>query len=97
MLLAENNVRAMLEREYLFIDVLSTFIRAIKIGAIHIKHVAIFLAHYGRLGNAVDAFSKDVVDQLKQEGMVKGNAEAVIEIVTRSLQEVRLHSCPLCL
>ncbi|KAH6910734.1 cohesin subunit [Coprinopsis sp. MPI-PUGE-AT-0042] len=83
----ENNARAMLEREYLFVDVLATFIRAIKTGAIHMNHVAIFLAHYGRLGNAVDVFSKDVVDKLKLEGMVKGNVEPVIEIVTRSLQE----------
>ena len=80
----------MLEREYLFVDVLATFIRAIKIGAIHLNHVAIFLAHYGRLGNAVDIFSKDIVDKLKHEGMVNGNHEAVIEIVTRSLQEVRV-------
>ncbi|TFK29563.1 hypothetical protein FA15DRAFT_632012 [Coprinopsis marcescibilis] len=81
------NSRAMLEREYLFVDVITTFLRAIRIGAIQLKHGAIFLAHYGRLGAAVDACSKVIIDLLKEEGMAKDNGMIVVEIATKSVEE----------
>ncbi|KAK0199245.1 hypothetical protein DFS33DRAFT_1376528 [Desarmillaria ectypa] len=48
------NSRARLEEEYVFIDVMSTFLRAIRADAIHVRHGAILLAHYGRLGPSFD-------------------------------------------
>ena len=78
----------MLEQEYLFVDVMSTFLRAIRAGAINVQHGAILLAHYGRLGLAFDTCSKVIVEILREEGMMKDNAEIVITVVTQALQEV---------
>jgi cohesin complex subunit SA-1/2 len=77
-----------LEEEYLFIDVMSTFLRAIRAGAIHIRHGAILLAHYGRLGPAFDICSKVIVDVLRDEGMINKNGEIVVSVLTQALEEV---------
>ncbi|KAF8062324.1 hypothetical protein FPV67DRAFT_1508040 [Lyophyllum atratum] len=79
--------RARLEQEYLFIDVMSTFLRAIRAGALHIHHGSILLAHYGRLGPAFDACSKVVVEVLREEGMMKNQGDVVVAIVTQALRE----------
>lgn len=79
--------QALLEQEYLFIDVMSTFLRAIRAGAVNVQHGAIVLAHYGRLGLAFDTCSKVIVEILREEGMMKDNAEIVITVVTQALQE----------
>jgi cohesin complex subunit SA-1/2 len=82
--------RIQLEQEYVFIDVISTFLRAIRAGAIHVRHGATLLAHYGRLGPAFDTCSKVVVDLLKEEGMLNDNAELVVLVVIQAMKEVRL-------
>ncbi|RDB23493.1 Cohesin subunit psc3 [Hypsizygus marmoreus] len=79
--------RSHLEQEYLFIDVMSTFLRAIRAGAIHIRHGAILLAHYGRLGAAFDQCSKVVVDVLREEGMMNDHGEVVVSVITQALRE----------
>lgn len=80
--------RAELEEEYLFIDVVSTYLRAIRVGAVNVRHGAVLLAHYGRLGPAFDACVKIVIDVLREEGMTYGNADAVVTVVTQAMQEV---------
>jgi cohesin complex subunit SA-1/2 len=77
-----------LEQEYAFIDVISTFLRAIRAGAIQIQHGAVLLAHYGRLGPTFDACSKVIVDVLREEGMMNNRGEVVSLVVTHALQEV---------
>ncbi|TFK31727.1 hypothetical protein BDQ12DRAFT_93119 [Crucibulum laeve] len=79
--------RSRLEQEYLFIDVISTFLRAIRAGAIHIHHGAVLLAHYDRLGVAFDTCSKVVVDILREEGMLNNNGELVVAVLTQALRE----------
>ncbi|KIL63611.1 hypothetical protein M378DRAFT_107004 [Amanita muscaria Koide BX008] len=79
--------RAELEQEYLFIDVVSTYIRAIRSGAIHIRHSGVLLAHYGRLGFAFDACTKVIVDVLREEGMMHENGDIVVIVVTQAMQE----------
>ncbi|KAF8717150.1 hypothetical protein AX14_012211 [Amanita brunnescens Koide BX004] len=79
--------RAELEEEYLFIDVVSTYLRAIRVGAVNVRHGAVLLAHYGRLGPAFDACVKIVIDVLREEGMTYGNADAVVTVVTQAMQE----------
>ncbi|KAG5728111.1 Cohesin subunit psc3 [Termitomyces sp. T112] len=79
--------RAQLEEEYLFIDVMSTFLRAIRAGAIHIRHGSVLLAHYGRLGHAFDACSKVLVDILREEGMMNEHGDIIVGIVTQALKE----------
>lgn len=80
--------RAHLEREYLFIDVISTFLRAIRAGAVHVRHGAVLLAHYGRLGPAFDVCSKVVADVLREEGMFNDQGELVANVIIQALREV---------
>jgi cohesin complex subunit SA-1/2 len=88
--IAELDSRDLLEREYLFIDVVSTFLRAIRAGAIRIQHGAVVLAHYGRLDVAFDTCSKVIVDVLREESTMKEKPELVASVITQALQEV----CP---
>lgn len=53
------------------------------------RHCAIVLTHYGRLGHAVDSFSKAVAEVLKDEGLYKDNGAGVHDVITEALQEVR--------
>ncbi|KXN89772.1 Cohesin subunit psc3 [Leucoagaricus sp. SymC.cos] len=79
--------RSWLEREYLFIDVISTFLRAIRAGAISVNHGSVLLAHYGRLGVAFDTCVKVVVDVLREEGLMGDNGDIVVTVVTKAIQE----------
>ncbi|KAG6811622.1 hypothetical protein H0H92_006586 [Tricholoma furcatifolium] len=81
------NSRPQLEQEYMFIDVMSTFLRAIRAGAIHIRHGSILLAHFGRLGATFDACSKVVVDVLREEGMMNNHGDVVVTVLTHALKE----------
>jgi len=78
----------LLEREYLFIDVVSTFLRAIRAGAIRIQHGATVLAHHGRLEVAFDTCSKIIVDILREERIMVEKPELVTSVVTQAIQEV---------
>lgn len=80
--------RTLLEREYLFVDVITTFLRAIRVGTIAVQHGAVLLSHYGRLGASFDACAKVIVDMIKEEGLSKSNGELVVSVATKSLQEV---------
>jgi cohesin complex subunit SA-1/2 len=84
--------RSNLEQEYLFIGVISTFLRAIRAGAIHVRHGAVLLAHYGRLGSTFDECSKVMVDVLREEGMGNGNPDVVVSVVTQAIRDVCLAS-----
>ncbi|KAK0451767.1 hypothetical protein EV421DRAFT_2075799 [Armillaria borealis] len=81
------NSRARLEEEYVFIDVMSTFLRAIRAGAIHVRHGAILLAHYGRLGPSFDLCTKVIVEILREAGMFNDDGDLVVLVVTQALQE----------
>ncbi|THH30478.1 hypothetical protein EUX98_g3693 [Antrodiella citrinella] len=76
-----------LEREYAFMNVIATFLRAIKTGAIHYRHSSTLLAHFGRLGPVYDLCSKVIVDILREEGMYNGQGAAVVEVFLQSLQD----------
>ena len=82
------NARDLLVREYLFIEIISTFLRAIRAGVVRIQHGAIVLAHYGRLEVAFDVCSKIVVDVLRQETVMKESPDIVVAVVTQALEEV---------
>ncbi|KAH9854575.1 hypothetical protein C2E23DRAFT_817055 [Lenzites betulinus] len=79
--------RLQLEKEYVFIGVITTFLRAIRAGVIHIKHSATILTHYGRLGPTFDLCSKVIVEILREEGLFKENGDAVVDIICKALQE----------
>jgi len=68
--------------------VVSTFLRAIRAGVVHIHHGATIFAHYGRLEVAFDTCSRVVVDSLREEGIMKDNPAIIVTTVTQALQEV---------
>ena len=81
-----------LEKEYIFIGVIATFLRAIKAGAIEFQHSATLLSHYGLLGPVFDMCSKVIVDILREEGMYKENGDAVVAVILRALEDVSFFS-----
>lgn len=68
--------------------VMSTFMRAIRAGAVHVRHCAIVLSHYGRLGHAFDNWAKVIIDVLREEGMYNNNGDIVVTIATQAIREV---------
>lgn len=90
--IANTNSRSQLEREYVFIGVVSTFLRVIRVGAVHVHHSAVLLVHYGRLGPAFDLCSKVIVEVLREEGMYNGHGDAVVAVISQALREVRENS-----
>ncbi|SJL10386.1 uncharacterized protein ARMOST_13772 [Armillaria ostoyae] len=66
---------------------MSTFLRAIRAGAIHVRHGAILLAHYGRLGPSFDLCTKVIVEILREAGMFNDDGDLVVLVVTQALQE----------
>ncbi|TFK53082.1 hypothetical protein OE88DRAFT_1718118 [Heliocybe sulcata] len=79
--------RSQLEREYLFIGTMTTFLRAIRTGAINVRHADVLLAHFGRLGPSFDVCCKVIVEQVREEGLFNGNGQLVVDMVTRATQE----------
>ena len=79
----------MLEQEYQFMATISTFLRAIRAGAVHIKHSDVLLANYGRLGPSFDLCTKVIIDVLREEGMLNDNGETVVEVIKKALLEVQ--------
>lgn len=69
--------------------VISTFLRAIRAGAINVRHGAVLLAHYGRLGWTFDECSKVMVDVLREEGMYNQNPDTLVAVVSQAISEVR--------
>lgn len=76
--------------------IISTFLRAIRAGAIHPSHSAVLLTHHGQIGVAFDHCSKIVVDVLREEGMYKGHGDVVVSVVTSALKDVSIPTSPYC-
>jgi cohesin complex subunit SA-1/2 len=74
--------------------VISTFLRAIRAGAIDPSLSAVLLTHHGRLGVAFDHCSKIIVDVLREEGMYKGHGDIVLDVVTSALKDVSRVNSP---
>jgi hypothetical protein len=82
--------RTRLEEEYAFMEVIAVFLRAVRARVVHVRHGAVLLAHYGRLGPAFDICSKVVVDALRDEGIYNENGEVVVAVVTQAIRDVGL-------
>ncbi|KAJ7094006.1 hypothetical protein B0H15DRAFT_799033 [Mycena belliarum] len=78
---------AQLLNEYLFIELIVAFLRAIQSGVVHVQHTAILLSHYGRLGATFDQFVKLIVEILREEGMGRGNGDVVVVVINQALRE----------
>ncbi|KAJ7481621.1 hypothetical protein FB451DRAFT_132924 [Mycena latifolia] len=81
------NSAAQLLNEYSFIQLIVTFLRAIRSGVLHVRHTAILLSHYGRLGATFDQFAKQIVDILREEGMARDNGDVVVVVINQALRE----------
>ncbi|KAJ7216553.1 hypothetical protein GGX14DRAFT_441986 [Mycena pura] len=73
--------------EYSFIELIVTFLRAIRSGVLHVRHTATLLSHYGRLGSTFDNFGKVIMEILREEGMEQDNGDVVVVVITQALQE----------
>lgn len=81
--------RARLEKEYTFLDIVTTFLRAIRAGVIHLRHSAVILAHYGRLGASFNlCCSKVIVEAIREEWLHHDDGDIVVLVITQALQEV---------
>ncbi|KAJ6591108.1 hypothetical protein DFH09DRAFT_1138592 [Mycena vulgaris] len=81
------NSAAQLLNEYSFLDLILTFLRAIRAGVLHVRHAAILLSHYGRLGATFDQFAKVIVEILREEGMEQDNGDVVVVVINQALRE----------
>ncbi|KAJ7624985.1 hypothetical protein DFH06DRAFT_1305016 [Mycena polygramma] len=81
------NSPSQLLSEYAFLDLIVTFLRAIRVGVLHVRHTAILLSHYGRLGTTFDHFAKSIVDILREEGMENDNGDVVVVVINQALRE----------
>jgi hypothetical protein len=88
--------RTRLEQEYAFMGVIATFLRAVRAGAVHVRHGAVLLAHYGRLGPAFDGCTKVIVDILREEGVQNHTGEVVVVVVAHAIKEVRFCVPSMC-
>ncbi|KAJ7595027.1 hypothetical protein C8J56DRAFT_1013025 [Mycena floridula] len=70
-----------------FLDIISTFIGGLRTGAIHIRHGAVLLAHYGRAGSSYDKFLKLISEILRDEGTGNNQGDILVSVVVQSLQE----------
>jgi cohesin complex subunit SA-1/2 len=87
-ILARRLPKAKLEQEYAFMSIISAFLQALYTGAIHVRHGAVLLTQYGRLGPAFDSCTKALVEVLRVEGMYQDNAAVVTEVITQVMREV---------
>ncbi|CAK5263770.1 unnamed protein product, partial [Mycena citricolor] len=81
------NSTSQLLTEYSFIELIVTFLRAIKTGVLHVRHTAILLPHYGRLGNTFDQFIKVIVDLLREDALEQDHSDVVVTVINKSLEE----------
>ncbi|KAJ7628572.1 hypothetical protein FB45DRAFT_834497 [Roridomyces roridus] len=81
------NSASQLLSEYSFIELTSTFLRSIYVRILHVRHAAILLSHYGRLGSTFDHFAKTIMEMLREEGMVNDNGDVVVVVINQALQE----------
>jgi len=78
-------------QDYAFHELVSAFLRALRCGVIDVRHTAIILAHYGRLGSVFDTFAKIVMDLVRQESLLgDDNGDLLVHVVISSVQEVSL-------
>lgn len=72
----------------MFIKVVACFVRAVRVRTIDIKHGAVVLAHYGRLGNTYDHFAKAIGDIVRDEALLSKNSDVAVSVIIQAIQEV---------
>ncbi|KAK4687910.1 cohesin complex subunit SA-1/2, partial [Tremellales sp. Uapishka_1] len=72
--------------EFLFLQLVSVFVGAVRCGVLEVDHAKEPLAHYGRFSSAYDAVVRKLVDVLRDEGIYNKEAETVQNVAAAALQ-----------
>lgn len=81
------------QREFMFVQLVSVFVGAIRCGVIDVEQAKEPLAHYGRFGTTYDAIVKKLVDVLRDEGIYNNEATTVQHVVAEALKNVSSSYC----
>jgi cohesin complex subunit SA-1/2 len=76
------------QSEFLFLQLVSVFVGAIRCGVLEVDHAREPLAHYGRFSPTYDAVVKRLVDVLRDEGIYNKEADTVQHVAGASLKTV---------
>lgn len=82
---------SLLEREYLFIDAISTFLRTTHAETISVHDGSFLFARRGHLKVDFDICVKVFVAILREEGLMGDNNKVIMTVVIKAVQEVRQH------
>jgi cohesin complex subunit SA-1/2 len=78
-----------LEAEYAFNAVISTFVKALALGVVQLRHSAHILAHIGRLGSLYDECAKYLVETVRDEGLYNGSVSLAVGVLQETFEKVR--------
>ena len=76
------------QQEYIFLQLVSVFVGAVRCGILEVEHAKEPLAHYGRFGPTYDAVVKKLIDVLRDEGIYNKDAVTVQHVAGSALQAV---------
>lgn len=82
-----------IQQEIAFLQLVSSFVGAIRCAVLEVDHAKEPLAHYGRFGPTYDAIVKKLVDVLRDEGIYNKEADTVRHVAGSALQVVSEMSC----
>jgi cohesin complex subunit SA-1/2 len=71
-----------------FNELVSTFVRAIHIGAVDISHSTSILSNYQRFGPLFDQCCRFISDTLREEGVYGGRGRTAADVAAQALEEV---------
>ena len=83
-----------LQNEFVFLQVASVFVGAMRCGVLDVSHAKEPMAYYGRFGPTYDAIIRKLVDVLRDEGIYNKEADTVQNVVGSALQAVSRSAPP---
>lgn len=76
--------------DFVFAQLVSVFVGAVRCGVVDLDHAKEPLAHYGRFGPTYDAIVRKLVDVLRDEGIYNKDSQTVQNVCRSALQDVGL-------
>lgn len=74
--------------EFVFLQLVSVFVGAVRCGVLEVDHAKEPLAHFGRFGATYDAVVRKLIDVLRDEGIYNKVADTVLHVAGSALQTV---------
>ncbi|WVQ70491.1 hypothetical protein IAR50_000010 [Cryptococcus sp. DSM 104548] len=75
------------QEDFVFFQLVSVFVGAVRCGILDVDHAKEPLAHYGRFGTTYDAIVKRLVDVLRDEGIYNKEADTVQHVAGDALEQ----------